>query len=156
MNQPVEPASAELEPDPGIAALTQQIAEAADAWVRGDISRYLELTIHAPGFTFVAPYGGAPSRHADRGAEFEGWQSPFTDGEATPEITAVHAWGDTAVVVMVERQHGRVGDLPDQDLSLRVTEVFRRSHDGWELVHRHADPLVRAFPTDQFMALLAG
>lgn len=156
MNQPVTPAPAEPESDPGIAVLTHQIAQAADAWVRGDIARYLELTIHAPRFTLTAPDGGVPRQYADRDAEFEGWQSPFADGESTPEIIAVHSLGDVAVVVMVERQHGRVADLPDQDLSLRVTEVYRRSHDGWELVHRHADPLVRALPTDQFMALLAG
>lgn len=156
MNQPASGTSVGPEPDPGIEALTRQIAEAADSWVRGDIARYLELTVHAPGFTFMAPCGGAPSRHADRHSEFDGWQSSFADGEAAPEITAVHAWGDTAVVVMVERQHGRVADRPDQDLSLRVTEVYRRSDEGWALVHRHADPLVRALPTDQFMALLAG
>ncbi|MFT4167154.1 MAG: nuclear transport factor 2 family protein [Microlunatus sp.] len=156
MNQPVEEAVAGSATDPGIEALVQQVAQAADSWVRGDVARYLELTVHVPGFTFMAPYGGVPSQHDDRASEFDGWESPFADGEATPEITAVHAWGDTAVVVMVERQHGRVADLPDQDLSLRVTEVYRRGGDGWELVHRHADPLVRALPTDQFMALLAG
>jgi ketosteroid isomerase-like protein len=45
------------------------------------------------------------------------------------------------VLVLVERQHGQVGGLPDQDWSLRVTMVFRRSNHKWFLVHRHADPL---------------
>ena len=156
MNQPAKPTLIGRESDRSIEALIQQVAEAADSWVRGDLAHYLELTVHVPGFTFMAPHGGVPSQHDDRASEFDGWESPFADGEAAPEITAVHAWGDTAIVVMVERQHGRVADLPDQDLSLRVTEVYRCGGDGWELVHRHADPLVRALPTDQFMALLAG
>ena len=54
---------------------------------------------------------------------------------------------------MIERQHGRIADLPDQDLSLRVTEVYRRTAAGWELVHRHADPLTRPRSMEQLMAL---
>jgi ketosteroid isomerase-like protein len=48
--------------------------------------------------------------------------------------------------VVVERQHGEVGGLPDQDWSLRVTLVFRRTASGWQKAHRHADLL--AHPVD--------
>jgi ketosteroid isomerase-like protein len=34
------------------------------------------------------------------------------------------------------------GDI-DQDLSMRITQVSRRTASGWETAHRHADPLVR-------------
>jgi len=129
--------------DRRVAELIDQTAEAADAWMRGDMDRYLDLIHHAPGFTLTAPNGGSPVQFADRRSEFQGWQSPFADGAATLEITAVHVWGDTAILVMVERQHGRIADLPDRDLSMRVTSVHRRTATGWELVHRHADPLVR-------------
>jgi hypothetical protein len=47
------------------------------------------------------------------------------------------------VLVIIERQHAEVGGLPDQEWSLRVTQVFRRRDAEWEYVHRHADPLVR-------------
>lgn len=33
---------------------------------------------------------------------------------------------DLVVMAAIERQHGEVGGLPDQDWSLRVTLVFRR------------------------------
>jgi ketosteroid isomerase-like protein len=58
------------------------------------------------------------------------------------------------VLVMIERQHGRVGGLPDQDLSLRVTQVYRRIGSDWQLVHRHADPLVQTMELEELAALL--
>ena len=142
--------------DPGVAELIDQVAEAAGAFLRGDVDRYLDLVHHAAGFTLTAPDGGPPAQFADRRSGFEGWQSPFADGEARLEITAAHHWDDTVVLVMIERQHGRVGDLPDRDLSMRVTQVYRRSINGWELVYRHADPLVRPLSMEQMRSLADG
>jgi ketosteroid isomerase-like protein len=96
----------------------------------------------------------ATSRHGDRAAEFRGWRSVFADGEATLEHVLTYAWGDTIVLVMVERQHGRVGEQPDQNISLRVTHVYRRVDGDWLLVHRHADPLVSSVSPGELSALL--
>jgi ketosteroid isomerase-like protein len=139
--------------------LTEFVAradEAADAWVRGDLDRYLDLVHHARGFTLLAPTGGPASRHEDRAGELRGWQSSFADGAARLEHVMAHAWGDTLVLSMIERQHGRIGDRPDQDLSLRVTHVYRRDGADWLLVHRHADPLVPTLSPDELAALLRG
>lgn len=139
--------------DSDVAELIDRTAEAADAWMKGDMERYLDLTHHAAGFTLAAPNGGPPVQFADRRSEFQGWQSPFREGESTLEITAVHAWADTAVLVMIERQHGRIAEQPDRDLSVRVTQIYRRTAAGWELVHRHADPLTRVLTNDQLARL---
>jgi ketosteroid isomerase-like protein len=140
--------------DEDLTAFVARAEEAADAWVRGDLHRYLDLVHHARGFTLLAPTGGPVTRHDDRTAELRGWDSVFADGEATFEHVATHAWGDTIVLVVVERQHGRIGDRPDQDLSARVTHVYRRVDADWLLVHRHADPLVRTLSPDALTALL--
>ena len=79
--------------------------------------------------------------------------SYFQGGEATLEHVETHAWGDTVVIVMIERQHGQVGDLPDQEWSLRVTQVYRREGADWLLVHRHADPLVKTIDLPELSAL---
>ncbi|MGO8190084.1 hypothetical protein AB9F38_35860, partial [Rhizobium leguminosarum] len=48
------------------------------------------------------------------------------------------------VLVMIERQHGEVGGLPDQNWSLRVTQVYRRYGSDWRLAHRVMSPAIKA------------
>jgi hypothetical protein len=119
----------------------------------GDLARYLDLIHHAPGFTLTAPDGGSPVQFAVRRSDFLGWQSPFADAAAALDLTAVHNGGDTAILVMIERQHARIADLPDRDLSMRVTSVHRRTASGSELVHRHAAPLVRPVSMEKLSSL---
>jgi ketosteroid isomerase-like protein len=58
--------------------------------------------------------------------------------------------------VTIERVRAEVGGLPEQDWSLRVTQVFRRERAEWQLVHRHADPLVNGISLEQAAALARG
>ena len=80
----------------------------------------------------------------------------FKHGEATVEVIETYASGDLAVMVVVERQHGEVGEHPAQDWSLRVTLVFRREGSTWRLAHRHADALVHPITFDQLSELARG
>jgi ketosteroid isomerase-like protein len=139
------------------ADLVARTEQAAKALIRGDINTYLELIRHADDYTLMQPFGGAPSRGFDRRPEsLASLAHFFKGGESTLEVTQTYSSGDLVVLVMIERQHGEVGGLPDQDWSLRVTQVYRRSGSGWELVHRHADPLVRRIGIDQASALARG
>jgi ketosteroid isomerase-like protein len=71
-------------------------------------------------------------------------------------VAVTYASGDLVVLVMIERQHGEVGGLPDQEWSLRVTQVYRREGSEWQLVHRHADPLVHRISLEQAATLARG
>jgi hypothetical protein len=113
------------ETDDRLAELLRDTAEAADAYMRGDMDRYLELIHHAPGFTLLAPYGGPAIRRDDRAPEVRESAGYFQRGQTTLEHVETHAWDDTAVIVMIERQHGEVGGTPDQEWSLRVSHVYR-------------------------------
>jgi ketosteroid isomerase-like protein len=139
-----------------LAELVRRTEEATSAFMRGDMDRYLALTPHARGFTLMNPFGGPPSRYEDRTESLRAAAGYFKAGDATLELAETHVWDDTVVLVMIERQHGEVGGLPDQDWPLRVTQVYRRDGPDWLLVHRHADPLVHAVGLQQAAALARG
>jgi ketosteroid isomerase-like protein len=139
--------------DEDVTAVVGRAADDADAWMRGDMDRYLDLVHHARGCTLLAPTGGPPSRHEDRTEDVRASAGWFRHGDARLENVETHVWGDTLVLVMIERQHGEVGGLPDQDWPLRVTHVYRRDGADWQLVHRHADPLVQTLELTELAAL---
>jgi ketosteroid isomerase-like protein len=137
--------------------LVRRTAEAASALIRGDVRDYIALAPHADDYTLMAPFGGEPTCGFDASDEsVEALERFFQGGEAELELVESYASGNLAVLVVIERQHGRVGGLPEQDLSLRVTWVFRREGSEWRQVHRHADPLVHGIGLEQLTALLRG
>ena len=133
------------------------MAEAAQAFIGGDMPRYFELMNHTDDFTLMPPTGGDVSRDSenrpDRIAELARF---FKRGECTLEVVETYASGNLAVLVAVEHQRGDVGDYPEQDWSLRVTLVFRRENSGWRLAHRHADALVLPITFDHLAELARG
>jgi ketosteroid isomerase-like protein len=140
-----------------IAEVVRLTAEAASAFIRGDIRRYLTFIKHADDYTLMAPWGGEPRRGFDASDEaLEAMASYFTGGEAELEVVETYASGDMVVLVAIERQHGQVGGRLDQDWSLRVTLVFRRDGSEWRLAHRHADPLVHSISQDLAAAIARG
>jgi ketosteroid isomerase-like protein len=141
-----------------LAALVSRTAEATQCFIRGDMRRYFTLVEHTDDYTLMAPYGGEVRRgHPDTSdAALDGMAAWFTGGAAKLEITQAYASGDLAVLVAVERQHGTIGGLPDQDWSLRVTQVFRRDDSGWKLMHRHADALTHPISHEVLGALARG
>jgi ketosteroid isomerase-like protein len=143
--------------DADVSDLVQRMDEAAGAFIKGDIDHYLSLFDHGDDYTLMGPTGGATVRGFDSSEErLEQFRRYFTAGEAHLEVDQTYVSGDLAVLVAVERQHGEVGGIPDQDWSLRVTLVLRRVGDRWNLVHRHADALVHEIPWSHLAELARG
>jgi ketosteroid isomerase-like protein len=143
--------------DEEVDELIRRSAEAASALIRGDMRSYFTLIPHADDYTLMAPFGGEPTRGFDASNEhLKALERYFQGGEAELELVQSYASGDIVVLVVIERQHGEVGGLPDQDWSLRVTLVYRREGSKWWLVHRHADPLVHGISLEQAAAIARG
>ena len=144
--------------DEELAALVERTAEAAQALISGDIEGYTARIKHAHDYTLMSPYGGDTVRGFDDSDEaLAGLAQFFRGGEAKVELVETYTSGDLAVLVVVERQQGTIGHLPEQDWSLRVTWVFRRAAESdWELVHRHADALVHAIDHERLGLLARG
>jgi ketosteroid isomerase-like protein len=140
-----------------VVQLTRRVADAASAFMAGDMRTYVDLVHHADDYTLLPPNGGEPRRGFDSSDEaLDALARSMPKGEANLEVFQTYFSGDLVVLVAIERQHGGVSGLPDQDWSLRITLVFRREGADWRLLHRHADPLVDAIKPDLFAAIARG
>jgi ketosteroid isomerase-like protein len=136
------------------AALIERSAEANAALMRGDVDRYRALVPVSGDFTLMSPFGGAPSHGAQLTAErWEAMRRFFRNGTLQQQLVQSYATADMIVLATIERARVEVGGMPAQDWALRVTLVYRRAGTGWQLVHRHADPLVAGVSVEQAAAL---
>jgi ketosteroid isomerase-like protein len=137
--------------------IIQRTEEQAAAFMAGDMMRWASLIRLDDDFTLMQPFGGPASHGFDdspeRLAELARF---FRNGGGKLEVEKSYSSDELIVLVMIERQHGEVGGLPDQDWSLRVTQVYRRHGSDWRLAHRHADPLVGKIGLEQAAALARG
>ncbi len=140
-----------------VGALIKLAEEKNAAFMRGDMNRWADMTNFTSDFTLMQPFGGAASHGFDKSPEKLAEMSRFfRSGEAKLEVIQTYGSRDFVVLVMIERQTAEIGGLSNQDWSLRVTEVYRKVSSGWQLAHRHADPLVRRLTLEQTAAIARG
>jgi ketosteroid isomerase-like protein len=140
-----------------VADLIKGAEEKNAAFMRGEMDRWAKMTRIAPDFTLMQPFGGPASHGFDtspkRLAELAQY---FRNGRTKLQVAQTYTSERLVVLVMIEQQQAEVGGLPEQDWSLRVTEVYRKEGSEWQLAHRHADPLVRRITLEQAAALARG
>ncbi len=145
---------------PDIADLPRMIDRAArmnDAFMNGRMQEWVALARPSADFSIMTPFGGWSSGGFDATPErLADLARVFPAGKTGIEVIAAHASGDLSVLAVIERQTAVVHGMPEQDWSLRVTLVFRRNGDDWDLIHRHADPLVQGISIGQSAALARG
>lgn len=141
---PLSPAAAGPVLADTVSSLVARAESANAAFIRGDMTSWHRLAGPiAADFTLFQPFGGAATHGFDASPEkLAAMSRTFADGRGHLDLVASYATPGLVVLVFVERQRGRVGGMAEQDWSLRVTQVYRECGARWELVHRHADPLV--------------
>jgi ketosteroid isomerase-like protein len=116
---------------------------AANAYVEGDGGPVDALATDTAPASFFGPDGAVVSGPAAIREAFRAGARLFAaGGESRLEVLDARASGD--VGYWCGLQHAtvrRASDGSTVEMSLRITEVFRREDGGWRLVHRHADPL---------------
>ena len=138
--------------DEVIALLLERCRRDHAAWINGDGSGYAL----PPDGTIMGAVGGfshGGSETADRQvAVARQWKS----GRGEVELINAGVSPEVAWLALIERAVVVLDpDLGEQRWDLRVTEVFRRTADGWERTHRHADPLVDRRAVEDVAALLS-
>jgi len=150
-------AAAEAPHDALVADLVDRSERQAQLFNAGRMKEWVELVQLGSDFTLMQPFGGPASHGFDASPKhLAELAARFRNGDGSLELVQAVATDDLVVLAYVERQTGEVFDLPSQDWSLRVTQVFLRQGDEWHLVHRHADPLVRAISLETTAALASG
>ncbi len=141
-------------PHGDIAGLIDRAAKGNDAFMNGNMVEWQSLLPLSPDFSIMTPFGGWAVGGFDASpARLAAMAAIFTSATTSLEVIATYATTDMVVLAVIERQNGIVGGLAPQDWSLRVTLVFRREGPGWHLVHRHADPLVKAMALPDLAAI---
>lgn len=141
--------------DPIVGTLVERAARGHAALMRGDLALYRGQLQVSPDFTLMSPFGGPPTHGGTLSADRWDAIARFFHGgrDSTLELVQSYRSQDLVVLAAVERTVAEVGGLPEQPWALRVTLVFRRERGEWQLVHRHADPLVAGISLQESAAL---
>lgn len=123
-----------------LASVLPRLTEADTALHNGDATQRIAIWSHND---LVTPFGAAlmGSGWTEIRQVFESLASRFSNGTYEYEVIAAGASGDLGYVVGIEHSTASVGGAKPEAYALRVTEVLRREHGEWKVVHRHADPM---------------
>jgi ketosteroid isomerase-like protein len=124
--------------DEFLAVMVPRMRAADTALHNGDATDRIAMWSHEDPITlFGAALSG--SGWSQIGPVFDKLASSFSNcTSAEIDVLAAGVSDDLAYVVSVEHTSVSISGAPTT-YSLRVTTIFRREHDDWKVVHRHAD-----------------
>jgi ketosteroid isomerase-like protein len=68
------------------------------------------------------------------------------------ETVAQYVTPDLAYIVQIERLQAKIGSWEDiTPYALRATMILRPEDGVWKVVHRHADPITTAQPSESVL-----
>ncbi|HKS03625.1 MAG TPA: nuclear transport factor 2 family protein [Arthrobacter sp.] len=126
--------------DAGLDDAMRRVHDAVMTIRSGDPQPYIDCWADDPDVTLFGAWGPIELGYPAVTSTFHWVGSRFTGHTGGGvENTVVHASGDLAYTVGFEHGPASVDGLPEQEMVIRVTHIYRRFGGEWKLVHRHAD-----------------
>ncbi len=115
--------------------------QAAKAYVRGDGGKLDAIVPHEGNASFHSPRGDTVVGAHDVAARYQADARTFHSKGAT-RLEVIQEAGDQELGFWTGFQKAtvQIADAPQPaEMSIRVTEIFRKIDGEWRLIHRHAD-----------------
>ena len=110
------------------------------AMSNGDAEPFVALWSRTAPVTLFGAFGPCREGYDDLMRTFRWVASRWRDGDFECEEIAVHVGAETAYTVGYERGlHLSIDGGEPAEVTIRLTQAYRREEGGWKLVHRHGD-----------------
>jgi len=126
-------------------AFFDKVTKAEAELFRGRPESLKALWSRASEVTLFGVSGGSGEHGWEQVGPRLNWtNTQYSDGTLTVERIASYVDGDLGYVVQREKVRFKVpGHTQESILEIRATWIFRRERDGWRIIHRHADSLMK-------------
>jgi hypothetical protein len=126
-------------------AFFEKVTKAEQELFRGRPESLKALWIRAPEVTLFGVSGGRGDHGWEQvGPRLDWTNTQYRDGTLTVQRLASYVDGNLGYVVQREKVRFKVpGRTRESILEIRATWIFRREPDGWRIIHRHADSLMK-------------
>src|SRR5262245_63409859 len=136
----------------GFEVFFDKVTKAEQELFRGHPESLKALWTRAPEVTLFGVSGGSGEHGWKQvGPRLDWTNTQYRDGTLTVERIASYVDGNLGYVVQREKVRFKVpGQTQESILEIRATWIFRHEQDGWRIIHRHADSLMkREGPADR-------
>ena len=131
-------------------AVVEAYHRALDAFFRGESDAVKPFFSKREDVTLANPFGPARRGWNEVEETLDRAAANYADGGALgfDEVSRL-VTPQLAYIVEIERYQAKVGGSPEvTPVLLRCTTIFCRERDDWQIVHRHADPIIAARSAD--------
>ena len=126
-------------------AFFDKVTKAEQELFRGRPESLKALWTRAPEVTLFGVSGGRGEHGWKRvGPRLDWTNTQYRNGTLTVERIASYVDGSLGYVVQREKVRFKIpGRAQESILEIRATWIFRRERNGWRIIHRHADSLMK-------------
>ena len=120
--------------------VSEQYYAALSKLLNGDARPLMQIWSHSPDVTAMNPYGGREVGWEQLAPIFQRVAQMCKGSQARVWLqdSLMLVGGDLAYQTGIESGEGIIMGKPTT-IKHRVTNIFRREHDEWKMVHRHTD-----------------